>query len=69
MSDPIALDLRRGAERVSLGLTKFREEADAGRIRTFRVGRRRMVSDRALRDYVELLEAEARGTHGEGRLP
>jgi hypothetical protein len=56
---PIAFDLRRGAERVGLGLTKFREEADAGRVRTFRCGRRRMVSEQALRDYVTSLESQS----------
>ena len=54
----IAMDLRRGAQRVGIGLTRFRQEADAGRIRTFRSGRRRLVSERALHEYVTRLESE-----------
>jgi excisionase family DNA binding protein len=55
----IAMDLRQGAKRVGLGLTRFRQEADAGRIRTFRSGRRRLVSETALHEYVTRLESES----------
>jgi hypothetical protein len=57
-SQSIAMDLRRGAKRVGLGLTRFRQEADAGRVKTFYCGRRRLVSEQALADFVRLLESE-----------
>lgn len=58
-SRQLAHDLREGARLMGIGLTKFRQESDAGRVRTFRVGRRRLVSEQALADYVAFLEDES----------
>lgn len=47
------------ANALGLGRTKTFEEVAAGRLRTVRVGRRRLVPVDALHEYVSQLEAEA----------
>lgn len=62
MPDKLLYPRREAAARLGLGLTKFDEEAAAGRLQTVRVGRLVMVPSANLDAYVELLQAEARAT-------
>lgn len=41
------------ADRLGIGRTKVYDEISAGRLRTLQVGRRRLISTAALRDYIE----------------
>lgn len=43
-------------ERLNLGRTKVYEEISSGRLRSVLVGRRRLVSEAALADYINWLE-------------
>lgn len=54
-------DLANGFRMVGIGRTKGYSEVNAGRIRTVRVGRRRLVTRQALLDYLDLLTQEAEG--------
>lgn len=44
-------------ERLGLGRSKVYEELSSGRLRSVKVGRRRLISESALIDYIELLES------------
>lgn len=44
-----------------IGKTKFYEEVKSGRIPVVKVGRRTLVTRRALEEYVEMLERESGG--------
>lgn len=44
-------------ERLGLGRSKVYEELGSGRLRSVKVGRRRLVSESALIEYIELLES------------
>lgn len=43
-------------ERLGLGRSKVYEELGSGRLRSVKVGRRRLVSESALIEYIERLE-------------
>lgn len=43
-------------ERLGLGRSKVYEELSSGRLRSVKVGRRRLISEAALVDYIEHLE-------------
>jgi hypothetical protein len=45
----------------NLGRTKTYEEIDSGRLVTYKVGRRRFISDRAADEWQRRLEAETNG--------
>lgn len=61
--EPLAMSIPEAARACAVGHTRFREEVTAGRVETVRIGRRRLVTRRALEEYVALLELEA-GTGG-----
>lgn len=44
-------------ERLGVGRSKVYEELGSGRLRSVKVGRRRLVSETALIDYIEQLES------------
>jgi excisionase family DNA binding protein len=46
-------------ERLKVGRSKVYQEMDSGRLRSVKVGRRRLVSDAAIAEYIEKLEAGA----------
>jgi excisionase family DNA binding protein len=52
--DPIAMvyNLRQAANALGVCLTTLRREIDLGHLRSFRIGRRRVVSPQALAEYV-----------------
>lgn len=43
-------------DRLQIGRTKVYEEIAANRLRSVSVGRRRLISDAAIADYIEMLE-------------
>ena len=44
-------------QRVGLGRTKLYEEISSGRLRSIKVGSRRLISEAALHDYIASLES------------
>ncbi len=53
---PLTYDVTGAALELHVGKTKLREEIVAGRIRSFRVGKRLLISRDALEEYVAALE-------------
>lgn len=47
------LSIIEAADTLGVGRTKVYDEIGSGRLRTLQVGRRRLVSTAALRDYIE----------------
>ena len=62
--EKLAFSVSETAKILGLGYVKTYEEIRTGRLRTFRVGRRRLCSAEALRDYIERCEAEERANRG-----
>jgi excisionase family DNA binding protein len=58
-SDPLAYDIPTAAAMVGIGRTRMYEEIDAGRVLSVKIGTRRLVSRRALEQYIATLEQEA----------
>ncbi|MBV6857934.1 helix-turn-helix domain-containing protein [Xanthomonas campestris pv. zingibericola] len=59
LEDRLSYTLDQASEVTGLGRTAFYRQIAANQIRTFKVGRRRMVSAQALRDFIEKKEREA----------
>ncbi len=57
--EKLLTDLRGVTEETGIGKTKLYEEIAEGRLRTVRVGKRRLVTREALAAWVTLLESEA----------
>ena len=57
--DAVAYSLDEGAERIGVGKTTFEALVADGAIKTFKVGRRRLVSRAALERFVERMERAA----------
>lgn len=51
-ADPLVYTVREAAEQLRIGYSTVREEIRTGQLRSFKVGRRRLVSGEALRAYV-----------------
>lgn len=47
------------AQRLPIGRSLLFEEIKAGRLQTVKIGRRTLVTERALAQYVSMLESEA----------
>ena len=58
-SQPLAYDIPTAATLCGIGRTKLLEEVGAGRLRTVKIGSRRLVPRQALEQYVAMLEEEA----------
>jgi len=58
----LLVDLDTAAEKLSVSRRFLQNEIYHGRLRSVKAGKRRLVSERSLRDYVELLEQES-GAH------
>lgn len=56
--DRLLLPIIEAARKVGLGRSKFYELVSEGRVKTVRVGRRRLVSAAALDEFVASLETE-----------
>lgn len=55
----VAYGLAEAAEALGVGVTAFREIVGRGEVRTFRIGRRRLIRKRDLADYADrLFEAQ-----------
>jgi excisionase family DNA binding protein len=52
------LTVSEAADRLSVGRSRLYEEVSSGRLRSVRIGRRRLIPVDALTDYVELLSSE-----------
>lgn len=61
LSECAAIPLTRGAKMLGIALSHAYTLIAAGELRTFKIGRRRMVAPAALSAYVERKEAEAGG--------
>lgn len=59
--DALLVSQEDAALAVGLGLTSFKQLVRAGKIATVKIGARRLVSRRALDEFVKVLEAEAEG--------
>jgi excisionase family DNA binding protein len=57
--EKLLADLRDVTELTGIGKTRLYEEIAQGRLRTVRVGKRRLVTREALGNWVTLLESEA----------
>jgi len=57
--EKLLYDVMEAAGITSLGRTKLLEEIAAGRLRSVKVGRRRLISRAALEDYVAGLSGDA----------
>ena len=57
----LALPIAKAMEATGLGRNSIYEEINAGRLRSFRVGRRRLVSEKAILDWIADREAEVQG--------
>ncbi len=58
-SEQLALPLTKGAKLIGVGLSYCYELMKEGKLKTFRVGRRRMVTRQALQSYIDAQQAEA----------
>lgn len=58
-SPPLLIAVSEAARRLGLGRTTVYAEIAAGRLRTVKAGRRRLVPVAALDEYVALLDSEA----------
>jgi hypothetical protein len=57
-TEKLAMSLVDGLRLIGQGRTKGFEAVRDGRLKTFRMGRKRMVTRKALEEYVALLERE-----------
>ena len=58
-ADRLAVPLTEGAAWIGLGLSYCYELMKAGKLKTFKIGRRRMVTRESLQAFVASQEAEA----------
>ncbi|AMU99413.1 excisionase family DNA-binding protein [Xanthomonas citri] len=58
-TDRLSYTLEEASEVTGLGRTTFYQQIALNQIRTFKVGRRRLVSAQALREFIEKKEREA----------
>lgn len=58
-SERLAIPLTEGAKMIGVGLSYCYELMKEGKLKTFRVGRRRMVTRQALQSYIDAQQAEA----------
>ncbi|WP_080953845.1 MULTISPECIES: helix-turn-helix domain-containing protein [Xanthomonas] len=58
-TDRLSYTLEQASEVTGLGRTAFYRQIAMNQIRTFKVGRRRMVSAQALREFIDKKEREA----------
>lgn len=58
-SEQLAMPLTKGAKLIGIGLSYCYELMKSGELKTFRVGRRRMVTRQALQEFVDRKQAEA----------
>jgi excisionase family DNA binding protein len=59
--DRLLNSIRTVCQRTTLGRTRIFTEIRTGRLRSVKVGRRRLVPETALREFVADLEARGRG--------
>ncbi len=65
MPDVVRLNsIKDAAIRLGLSRSKVYEEMDSGRLRSVRVGRRRLITESALVDYIEYLVEAATPSGG-----
>lgn len=57
-TEQIAYSVEEAMRITRIGRTRFYQEINSGKLRTFKAGRRRLVSAEALYDWVHRLEAE-----------
>lgn len=57
---PLLLTIEETMALTRLGRTRLLEEVGAGRIQSVKPGRRRLFTHRAIQEYVDLIETEAR---------
>jgi excisionase family DNA binding protein len=50
-------DVREARRRLNVGLTKFYELVNQGELRTVKIGRRRLVSEESIAEFISRLEA------------
>jgi excisionase family DNA binding protein len=58
-ADALAYSVDDGAERLGVGATTFEDLIASGQIKTFKVGRRRLVSRQALEKFIARQERAA----------
>lgn len=58
-ADALAYTVDEAAERLAIGKTLFEDLISSGEIKTFKIGRRRLVSRTALEKYVAKKDREA----------
>ncbi|MBK9656911.1 MAG: helix-turn-helix domain-containing protein [Rhodanobacteraceae bacterium] len=58
-ADRLAIPLTEGARLIGVGLSYCYELMQAGKLKTFKIGRRRMVTRQALQSYIDAQQAEA----------
>lgn len=58
-ADALAYSIDQAAARLGVGKTKFEELVAAGQIKTFKVGRRRLVSRTALEAFITKQERKS----------
>lgn len=58
-ADALAYSVDEAGERLGVGKTTFEDLVATGQIKTFKVGRRRLVSRRALESFIEKKERAA----------
>lgn len=59
-TEKLAFSVEEAMTALDLSRQKFYDEINAGRIRTYRVGKRRLVCRQALLDYIREREEESR---------
>lgn len=55
----LALPIAKAMQATGLGRNSIYDEINSGRLRSFRVGRRRLVSEEAIREWIRDREAES----------
>jgi excisionase family DNA binding protein len=58
---PLAYNVPRAVEMIPIGRTKLYEEIAAGRLKSIKVGTRRLVTHQALQDFLTMLAEDASG--------
>jgi excisionase family DNA binding protein len=58
-SERLAIPLTEGAKMIGVGLSYCYELMKAGKLKTFKIGRRRMVTRQALQNCIDAQQAEA----------
>lgn len=58
-ADQLALPLTRGAKLIGVGLSYCYELMKDGKLKTFKIGRRRMVTRESLQEFIATQQAQA----------